>query len=143
VTGRRARIANPFPALGLDPGADVSDDDVLIAWRRTAAATHPDRADGGDPERFAAAAAAYAELRTRSGRGEARASLRERAPRSAIVDWLGRAGPLRLALRVAVAVTAAAAGVLAAGGGPAGPALVVGALTWLVLGARKDRWRHR
>jgi hypothetical protein len=150
MTGPRLRVVSPFPALGLDPGAELSDDDVLVAWRRIAAATHPDRADGGDPERFAAAAAAYTELRTRSGRGEARASLREPAPRRSIIDRLGTARSARLALiarlaiRVAVAVTAAAAGVLAAGGGPAGPALVVGALTWLVLGARKDiRWRHR
>ncbi len=141
MTGRCAPAADPFLALGLDPGAEVSDDDVLVAWRRIAAASHPDRADGGDPERFAAAAAAYTELRTRSGRGEARASLRERAPRSRIVDRLAIARPFRLAIRVAVAVTAAVAGVLAAGGGPAGPALVVGALTWFVLGARRDM-RH-
>src|SRR5262249_7487667 len=45
------------------------------AWRRIAAATHPDGADGGDPARVAAAAAAYTELRTRYGRGEACADL--------------------------------------------------------------------
>jgi hypothetical protein len=66
--------------------ADLTDDDVRAAWRRVAAATHPDRADGGDPARFAAASAAYTELRTRSGRGEAYADLaagarsRARAP---------------------------------------------------------------
>ena len=150
MTGRWPRVVSPFAALGVDPAAEISDDDVLVAWRRIAAATHPDRADGGDPELFAAAAAAYTELRTRSGRGEARASLRERAPRRSTMGRLGTARPVRLALiarlaiRVAVAVMAAALGVVAAGGGAAGPALVVGALTWLVLGARKDiRWRHR
>ena len=40
-----------------------------------AAATHPDRADGGDPARYAEAAAAYTTLRTASGRGEAYADL--------------------------------------------------------------------
>ena len=48
------------------------------AWRRIASATHPDREDGGDPERFAAAAAAYTVLRTRFGRGEALADLTTR-----------------------------------------------------------------
>jgi len=67
---------NPFQALGLAARADLSDDDVRAAWRRIAAATHPDRADGGDGQRFAAAAAAYAVLRTTYGRGEAYAGLR-------------------------------------------------------------------
>ena len=65
----------PFGVLGLPARADLTDDDVRVAWRRIAAATHPDRDDGGDPERFAAAAAAYTELRTRFGRGEAYADL--------------------------------------------------------------------
>jgi hypothetical protein len=68
---------DPFGALGLPVSADLTDDDVRAAWRRIAAATHPDRADGGDPARFAAASAAYTELRTRSGRGEAHADLAE------------------------------------------------------------------
>ena len=67
--------ADPFAALGLPPRADLTDDDVRAAWRRIATATHPDRADGGDPGRFAVAAAAYTVLRTRSGRGEALADL--------------------------------------------------------------------
>ena len=66
---------NPFAVLGLAARADLSDDDVRAAWRRLAAATHPDRADGGDPARFAAAAAAYTVLRAKSGRGEALADL--------------------------------------------------------------------
>jgi curved DNA-binding protein CbpA len=65
----------PFGVLGLPVRPDLTDDDVRAAWRRIAAATHPDRDDGGDPERFAAAAAAYTELRTRFGRGEAYADL--------------------------------------------------------------------
>lgn len=66
---------DPFGVLGLPARPDLTDDDVRAAWRRIAAATHPDRDDGGDPERFAAAAAAYTELRTRFGRGEAYADL--------------------------------------------------------------------
>jgi curved DNA-binding protein CbpA len=67
--------SDPFTALGLPARADLTDDDVRAAWRRIAAATHPDRADGGDPGRYAVAAAAYTELRTRYGRGEAYADL--------------------------------------------------------------------
>jgi hypothetical protein len=67
--------AGPFAALGLPARPDLTDDDIRAAWRRIAAATHPDRADGGDPARFAAAAAAYTDLRTRHGRGEAYADL--------------------------------------------------------------------
>ncbi|MGE5131831.1 MAG: hypothetical protein ACM32E_02855, partial [Gemmatimonadota bacterium] len=66
---------DPFAALGLPARADVTGDDVRAAWRRIAAATHPDRADGGDPARFAAAASAYSVLRTATGRGEALADL--------------------------------------------------------------------
>jgi curved DNA-binding protein CbpA len=73
---------DPFGELGLPALADLTDDDVRVAWRRIAAATHPDREDGGDPARFGAAAAAYALLRTSFGRGEALADL-------------GGSGPLR------------------------------------------------
>ena len=78
---RRARTLaaaadDPFAALGLAARPDLSDDDVRGAWRRIAAATHPDRFDGGDPGSYSAAAAAYAVLRTGYGRGEALADLR-------------------------------------------------------------------
>jgi hypothetical protein len=66
---------DPFALLGLESRAGLSDDDVRAAWRRIAAATHPDREDGGDPARFGAAAAAYVVLRTGFGRGEALADL--------------------------------------------------------------------
>ena len=66
---------DPFAALGLPVRSDLSDDDVRAAWKRIAAATHPDREDGGDPARFGAAAAAYATLRTSFGRGEAVADI--------------------------------------------------------------------
>ena len=61
--------------LGLPRRPGLSNDDVRAAWRRIAAATHPDRDDGGDPVAFGAAAAAYAMLRTAYGRGEALADL--------------------------------------------------------------------
>jgi hypothetical protein len=72
---------NPFRALGLDADPGLSDDDVRAAWHRVAAATHPDRADGGDPAAFSAAAAAYSDLRTPFGRGEALADLAGRPAR--------------------------------------------------------------
>ena len=71
----RQPAADPFRALGLEARAGLTDDEVHAAWRRTASATHPDREDGGDPERFAEAAAAYTALRTRFGRGEVLAEL--------------------------------------------------------------------
>ena len=55
---------NPFEALGLPARPDLDDEQVRAAWRAIAAATHPDRADGGDLARYTAASAAYAELRT-------------------------------------------------------------------------------
>lgn len=84
---------HPFALLGLPASADLSDDDVRAAWRRLAAATHPDRADGGDPARFAAAAAAYTVLRTRSGRGEALADLTAPTPPPAPAPPAGPAHP--------------------------------------------------
>ena len=67
---------------------------VRAAWRAIAAATHPDRPDGGDLARYTQATAAYAELRTPWGRSEAYADL---------LDSLGngRATPTRTAARPA------------------------------------------
>ncbi len=73
---------DPFAALGLPARPGLTDDEVRSAWRRVATATHPDRADGGDPSRFAIAAAAYTVLRTRSGRGEALADMVSPSPGS-------------------------------------------------------------
>jgi hypothetical protein len=71
---------DPFAVLGLPARPGLTDDEVRSAWRRVATATHPDRADGGDPSRFAIAAAAYTVLRTRSGRGEALADMLSQSP---------------------------------------------------------------
>ena len=67
--------ANPFAALGLPERPDLTDEEVRAAWRAIAAATHPDRPDGGDVPRYTAATAAYAQLRTGWGRSEAHADL--------------------------------------------------------------------
>lgn len=145
---RQAGQADPFTVLGLPASPGLTDNDVRSAWRRIAAATHPDRADGGDPARFATAAAAYTTLRTGFGRAEALADLpragvpRRPGPGGAVVGrWWSRvrAGrPARLALRIAAAAAASLGCVLAAGARPATLALITGALTWLVLTARHD-----
>jgi hypothetical protein len=145
----RQPAADPFRALRLEPRAGLTDHEVHAAWRRTASATHPDREDGGDPGRFAEAAAAYTALRTSFGRGEVLADLAARRSVARPSGWrrvmarlLGsrvwRGRPARLALRVLAAAVACAAAVAAAGPHPAAPALVTGVATWLVLTARRD-----
>jgi hypothetical protein len=67
--------ANPFGALGLPTRRDLTDEQVRAAWRSVAAATHPDRADGGDLARYTSATAAYVQLRTPWGRSEAYADV--------------------------------------------------------------------
>ena len=99
--GRTALAPGPFRALGLPADPELTDDDVRAAWRRAAAATHPDRADGGNPAAFAAAAAAYSNLRTPFGRGEALADLGAGSgPGTSAARVLGLAGRLRLSGRL-------------------------------------------
>ena len=74
---------NPFQALGLPERPDLTDEQVHAAWRNIAAATHPDRPDGGDLARYTAASAAYAELRSPWGRSEAYADLASGEPDTA------------------------------------------------------------
>ena len=71
---------DPFTALGLRPSPGLTDEDIRSAWRRIAAATHPDRPDGGDPDAYREASAAYMVLRTGWGRSEAYADLRVGLP---------------------------------------------------------------
>jgi curved DNA-binding protein CbpA len=144
---------DPFAALGLPARAGLSDEDVRGAWRRIAAATHPDRDDGGDPARFGAAAAAYDTLRTPFGRGEALADLglagrgpvpahraahpgghsAARHARRTGVPRLSVSGRgWRLALRAAAGGGVIAAAFLAVGWTPATVGLLAGALTWAV-----------
>jgi curved DNA-binding protein CbpA len=130
---------DPFLELGLPRRADLTDDDVRAAWRRIAAATHPDRDDGGDPARFGAAAAAYAMLRTAYDRGETLANLDTAAsPRSHRPSPRPRVRAGRLALRGAVTAAACAGAFGAAGWAPASIGVAAGALTWLAVSARRD-----
>lgn len=144
----RAAGLNPFDVLGLDRDRELTDDDVRNAWRRIAAATHPDRPDGGDAGRFAAAAAAYSELRTAWSRGEAKANLADARTARARPGGRTRSGGgaagdavtaalFRMAALVAAAAAFIALALLAAGRGPAGPALAVGAATWLAASLRR------
>jgi curved DNA-binding protein CbpA len=131
-------VSDPFRVLGLPPHAGLSDDDVRAAWRRIAAATHPDREDGGDPARFGAAAAAYAALRTGYDRGEALADLGPRtgpAPRGRERAIL-RPGVLAARVLAAAAVSAVAFAVT--GWAPASLGVLAGALTWLIATGRRD-----
>jgi hypothetical protein len=77
---------NPFAVLGLPERPDLDEETIRAAWRRIAAATHPDRADGGDLARYTQATAAYAELRTPWSRSEAYADLVEQARREGRCD---------------------------------------------------------
>jgi hypothetical protein len=70
---------NPFEILGLPARRDLTNEQVDAAWRKIAAATHPDRRDGGDLARYTQASAAFAELRTPWSRSEAYADLVEQA----------------------------------------------------------------
>lgn len=134
-------MTDPFAVLGLDAGADLSDDDVRAAWRRIAASCHPDRDDGGSPERYASAAAAYATLRTAYGRGEARADLRELSRRGPALKW--RPVPWRFPARALVAAAVCVLAFLSAGWSPGTLALFAGAATWLCLGLRGARDESR
>ena len=103
---------DPFAILGLAARPDLTDNDVRAAWRRIAAARHPDRADGGDPARFSAAAAAYTTLRTLDGRREAFADL---AAATRGRSRFRRGRPAVLMLRTAVAAGVSAGALAVAG----------------------------
>jgi hypothetical protein len=149
---------NPFAALGLPVDPDLTDEQVRAAWRTIAAATHPDRPDGGDVTRYTAAATAYAQLRTAWGRSEAYADLTAGQPYvPALAPTLpARPGtgmirtvrlvparirhgrPLRLLLRAAIAAVLSLLVLRLVPGQPSGPAVVTGLITWFVLTARGD-----
>jgi hypothetical protein len=149
-------VISPFDVLGLDPATDPTDDDVRSAWRRVAAATHPDRADGGDPGAFAVAAAAYTALRTAAARREVLADERDRASGPARTDpvpvhngspvalaaraarRIGHGRPVRLAARLLAAGAASALAVAAVGWQPASLAIITGAATWLLCTGRAE-----
>src|SRR5215472_5099350 len=150
---------DPFTVLGLPARPDLTDEQVRTAWRAIAAAAHPDRADGGDPPRYAAASAAYAVLRTAWGRSEAYADLLAQAPPTgapspravrrpprirllrAVALLLARVRhgrPLRLVVRVLAAALLALITVHVGAGSPAEAGALAGLGVWLVLTARGD-----
>ena len=159
---------DPFGDLGLPARPDLDDEQVRAAWRAIAAATHPDRPDGGDLARYTQASAAYAELRTAWGRSEAYADLAKRAgqadngpdtaplpviraeadsgraPRAGLawLAWLPariRHGrPLRLLARGAVVIGLAAAVRAVHVSQPAAVADVAGLIVWFALTGRRD-----
>ena len=159
---------DPFEALGLPARPDLPDEQVRAAWRAIAAATHPDRADGGDLERYTAASAASAELRTPWGRSEAYADLIQQAelggeaptgplpavpaegsapgamprhPLAAVWEFparIRRGRPRRLLLRAAIAAVLSLVVLQLIPGTAAAPADVGGLIVWFVLTARRD-----
>ncbi|HEY1624505.1 MAG TPA: J domain-containing protein [Streptosporangiaceae bacterium] len=135
---------DPYAVLGLTPSAGLGPDDVRAAFLRIAAATHPDRDDGGDPARYAAAAAAYTRLGTAFGRGEAYAdvtgvpSATVAAGRSSMLVRLRRGRPLLLATRFALGAAVLSGCVLLAGWNAATLAIAVLLLTWCVRTGRYD-----
>ncbi len=159
---------DPFEALGLPARPDLPDEQVRAAWRAIAAATHPDRPDGGDLARYTAASAAYAELRTPWGRSEACADLAQRAglaaepvtaplpavpaeggpsgsrprhPLAAVREFparIGRGRPGRLLLRAAIAAVLSLTVLQLIPGTAAAPADIGGLILWFALTARRD-----
>jgi hypothetical protein len=159
---------NPFEALGLPARPDLADEQVRAAWRAIAAATHPDRPDGGDLAAYTAASAAYAELRTPWSRSEAYADVTERAVRAGLEPdtsplpvirdagaappppwqpWLAvwqlparvrRGRPLHLAIRAIFAAVLAMLLLQLIPGSAAAPADVIGIGLWFVLSGRRD-----
>jgi hypothetical protein len=159
---------NPFEALGLPARPVLTDEQVRAAWRGIAAATHPDRADGGDLAAYTAASAAYAELRTPWARSEAYADLAERVTRAGqepdtspipvigvteavpVPPWrplltlwqlparIRRGRPLRLVIRAAAAAGLSMLVLHMIPGSPAAPADVSGLVLWFALTGRRD-----
>ncbi len=155
VLGPGESPVNPFTALGLPARPDLTDDQVRRAWRAIAARTHPDWSDGGNPAAYAAAAAAYAQLRTGWGRTEAFADLaaapvpppEPSLPAPAVALLLAVAvlparirhgRPARLAARALIAAAIALTTVTVIPGTPSAPGVVAGCALWLVLTARGD-----
>jgi hypothetical protein len=148
---------NPFHVLGLPTDPDLTDEHVRAAWRAIAAATHPDRADGGDGARYAQASAAYAELRTPWGRSEAYADVIEQLPVPPVPpepaagrppftigpllllpSRIRHGRPLRMLIRAAAAALISLAILRLIPGTAAAPADITGMALWFLLTARSD-----
>jgi hypothetical protein len=67
---QREHVSSPHHILGVEPGASL--DELKLAWRRAALATHPDR--GGDPAAFRRAKAAFDCLSARREKSRPRRS---------------------------------------------------------------------
>ena len=151
---------NPFETLGLPTRPDLDDQQVRAAWRAIAAATHPDREDGGDPAWYAQASAAYAQLNSPWGRSEAYADQIEAqnggtiplpffipdpapAPRTyrplrLLPTRIIHGRPLRLVIRAVVTALLCLAVLWLIPGQPAAPADVAGLIVFFALTARSD-----
>jgi hypothetical protein len=154
----RERPHEPVRALGMPADPDLTDEQVRAAWLAIAAATHPDRPGGWDPARYAAASAAYGQLRTAWGRERGGAGLTADqpyvpapAPALAVPPGAGimrtvrlapariRHGrPVRLLLRAIIVAVLSLLVLRLVRGQPSGPAVVTGLITWFVLTARGD-----
>ena len=153
--------SNPFDTLGVPARPDLDDETVRAAWRAIAAATHPDRPDGGDPARYAQASAAYTELRTGWGRSEAYADLLETQgpttdplpvipgplppgrppgylPMSQLPARIWHGRKLRMLTRAATAAALSLAVIALIPGQPAEPAVITALITWFLLTSRAD-----
>ena len=151
---------NPFETLGLPTRPDLDDEQVRAAWRAIAAATHPDREDGGDPAWYAQACAAYAQLNSPWGRSEAYADQidaqnggtiplpffipdpapapRTYRPLRLLPSRIVHGRPLRLLIRAAVTALLCLAVLWLIPGQPAAPADVAGLIVFFALTARSD-----
>jgi hypothetical protein len=150
---------NPFTVLGLPTRPDLTDEQVRAAWRSIATATHPDRPGGGNAQRYAAASAAYAALRTPWARSEACADLTAKPPPAApatarpgprapgvkmaysvlLLPARVRHGrPLRLLARVLAAAVLALVVARSGAGGPAVAGVLAGLALWLGFTMRAD-----
>ena len=146
----------------LSPGPETPVEDAASPYGTSAAsptiaaATHPDRADGGNITAYTAAASAYAQLRTAWGRSEAYADLAEQppvpapatrpvSPAAAIVRAArlvpARIRPGRPWHLLARALAAALLSLLVVEllpGQPSGPAVVTGLVIWFFFTGRGD-----
>ena len=148
---------NPFTVLGLPTSPEVTDAQVRDAWRTIAAATHPDRPDGGNTARYTAATTAYARLRIPWGRSEAYADLAAEQPpvpapaplpispaaglaRAArLIPALIRHGrPWHLLARALAAALLSLLVVDLLPGQPSGLAIGTGLVTWFIFTGRGD-----
>jgi len=142
---------SPFRALGLPERPDLTDEQVRAAWRNIAAATHPDRPDGGDLARYTAASAA--DLGDQADDGPATVPIPVipgAGPPALAPPWqpllalaqvparISSGRPLRLAIRGLIAAALALIVLQLIPGTPAAPADVIGLILWFILTGRKD-----